>query len=103
MGEGSGNWLAREDSERVNAYGRTYQYISTATSRPSTSRWGSISSREDCCRRTISWCSGGGALGGFIHSDFDYDAINRLFSFEGGQVGGYATYLRSGLFVWSHS
>jgi hypothetical protein len=40
-----------------------------------------------------------GALGVFIHSDFDYDAINRLFSFEGGQVGGYATYLRSGLFV----
>ncbi len=40
-----------------------------------------------------------GALGGFIHSDLDYDAINRLFSFDGGQVGGYATYLRGGLFV----
>ena len=40
-----------------------------------------------------------GALGGFIHFDLDYDAINRLFSFDGGQVGGYATYLRGGLFV----
>ena len=40
-----------------------------------------------------------GALGGFIHSDLDYDAINRIFSFDGGQVGGYATYLRGGLFV----
>jgi autotransporter family porin len=40
-----------------------------------------------------------GALGGFIHSDLDYDNINRIFSFNGGQVGGYATYLRGGLFV----
>ena len=40
-----------------------------------------------------------GALGGFVHSNLDYDAINRLFQFEGGQVGGYATYLRGGLFV----
>ena len=38
-------------------------------------------------------------LGGFVHSDLDYDAVNRLFNFEGGQVGGYATYLRGGLFV----
>ena len=40
-----------------------------------------------------------GALGGFVHADLDYDAINRAFDFEGGQVGGYATYLRGGLFV----
>jgi hypothetical protein len=28
-----------------------------------------------------------GALGGFVHSDLDYDAINRIFSFNGGRVG----------------
>jgi len=40
-----------------------------------------------------------GALGGFIHADLDYDALNRAFDYEGGQVGGYATYLRGGLFL----
>jgi outer membrane autotransporter protein len=45
------------------------------------------------------YAEGTPALGGFIHSDLDYDAINRIFSFDGGQVGGYATYLRGGLFV----
>jgi hypothetical protein len=32
-----------------------------------------------------------GALGGYIHSDLDYDAINRIFSFAvnaGGDVAG---------------
>jgi hypothetical protein len=40
-----------------------------------------------------------GALGGFVHSDLDYDAITRAFDYQGGQAGGYATYLRGGLFV----
>jgi autotransporter family porin len=40
-----------------------------------------------------------GALGGFVHADLDYDANPRAFDYQGGQVGGYATYLRGGLFV----
>ena len=35
-----------------------------------------------------------GALGGAVHADLDYDALaNVNFAFDGGQVGGYATYL----------
>jgi outer membrane autotransporter protein len=40
-----------------------------------------------------------GVLGGFVNGTLDYDSISRAFDFEGGQVGGYATYLRGGLFV----
>ena len=40
-----------------------------------------------------------GVLGGFVNGTLDYDNISRAFDFEGGQVGGYATYLRGGLFV----
>ena len=36
---------------------------------------------------------------GFVNGTLDYDNISRAFDFEGGQVGGYATYLRGGLFV----
>ena len=44
-----------------------------------------------------------GALGGFVHADLDYDAITSTFAFDGGQVEGYATYLRGGLFVAASS
>ena len=40
-----------------------------------------------------------GVLGGFVNGTLDYDNSSRAFDFEGGQVGGYATYLRGGLFV----
>jgi autotransporter family porin len=93
----SGNWLDREDSESVSAYGRSYKYnlnrdLETVD----------FQSGIDLGKRGLFSDNDFlvfGALGGFIHSDLDYDAINRLFSFEGGQVGGYATYLRGGLFV----
>jgi autotransporter family porin len=94
---GSGNWLDREDSESVSAYGRSYKYnlnrdLETVDfqSGIDLGKRGLLSDNDILVF---------GALGGFIHSDLDYDAINRLFSFEGGQVGGYATYLRGGLFV----
>jgi outer membrane autotransporter protein len=94
---GSGNWLDRQDSENVTAYGRTYQYnlnrdLETIDfqSGIDLGKRGLLSDNDILVF---------GALGGFVHSDLDYDAINRLFSFEGGQVGGYATYLRGGLFV----
>ena len=94
---GSGNWLNRDDSENVSAYGRDYRYnlnrnLETVD----------FQSGIDLGRRGLFSDNDilvFGALGGFIHSDLDYDAINRLFNFEGGQVGGYATYLRGGLFV----
>jgi hypothetical protein len=94
---GSGSWLDRQDSESVNAFGRTYNYnlnrnLETVDfqSGIDLGKRGLLSDNDILVF---------GALGGFIHSDLDYDAINRLFSFERGQVGGYATYLRGGLFV----
>jgi len=40
-----------------------------------------------------------GVLGGAINAVLDYNHIVRQFSYEGGEVGVYATYLRGGLFV----
>ena len=42
-----------------------------------------------------------GVLGGFVTSELNYDSfsLNRKFDIQGGQVGGYATYIRGGLFV----
>jgi hypothetical protein len=78
---GSGNWLDREDSESVSAYGRSYKYnlnrdLETVD----------FQSGIDLGKRGLFSDNDilvFGALGGFIHSDLDYDAINRLFSFEG--------------------
>ena len=94
---GAGNWLNRDNSESVTAYGRNYQYnlnrdLQTIDfqSGLDLGRRGLLSDNDILVF---------GALGGYIHSDLDYDAISRQFDFNGGQVGGYATYLRGGLFV----
>jgi hypothetical protein len=89
---GAGNWLDRDDSEHVTAFGKDFRFnlnrdLETID----------FQSGIDLGKRGLFSDNDilvFGALGGFIHSDLDYDAINRLFSFDGGQVGGYATYLR---------
>ena len=94
---GSGNWLNRDDSESVNAYGRDYRYNLNRDLETIDFQSGiDLGKRGFLSDNDILVF---GALGGYIHSDLDYDAINRIFSFNGGQVGGYATYLRGGLFV----
>jgi autotransporter-like protein/autochaperone domain-containing protein len=94
---GSGNWLDRQDSQSVTTYGRSYQYNLNRNLETIDFQSGiDLGKRGLLSDNDILVF---GALGGFVHSDLDYDAINRLFSFEGGQVGGYATYLRGGLFV----
>jgi outer membrane autotransporter protein len=94
---GSGNWLDRQDSQSVTAYGRSYQYNLNRDLETIDFQSGvDLGKRGLLSENDILVF---GALGGFVHSDLDYDAINRRFSFEGGQVGGYATYLRGGLFV----
>src|SRR5262245_54760301 len=50
-------------------------------------------------RLTANRPTASGVIGGYVHSDLDYDARGKAFDFDGGQVGGYATYLRGGLFV----
>ena len=94
---GAGNWLDRDDSEHVTAFGRDFRFNLNRDLETM-----DVQSGIDLGKRGLFSDNDilvFGALGGFIHSDLDYDAINRIFSFDGGQVGGYATYLRGGLFV----
>ena len=93
----AGSTLDRDRSESVTAYGNDYRY------------------KLDRNLETVDFQSGidlgkrgflsendilvFGLLGGYVHGDLDYDQIGRQFAFDGGQVGGYATYLRGGLFV----
>jgi outer membrane autotransporter protein len=94
---GAGGFLDRDDSENVSAFGRSYKYNLNRDLETVDFQGGiDLGKRGLLSDNDILVF---GALGGFIHSDLDYDAINRLFSFDGGQVGGYATYLRGGLFV----
>ena len=94
---GAGNWLDRDASANVSAYGRDYRYNLNRDLQTVDFQGGiDLGKRGLFSDNDILVF---GALGGFIHSDLDYDQINRLFDFQGGQVGGYATYLRGGLFV----
>jgi len=94
---GAGNWLDREDSESVTAYGRTYKYNLNRDLETIDFQGGIDFGKRGLLSDNDILVFG--ALGGFIHADLDYDALNRAFDYEGGQVGGYATYLRGGLFV----
>ena len=94
---GAGGFLDRDDSESVSAYGRSYKYNLNRDLETVDFQGGIDLGKRGLLSDNDVLVFG--ALGGFIHSDLDYDAINRLFSFDGGQVGGYATYLRGGLFV----
>jgi outer membrane autotransporter protein len=94
---GSGGFLNRDDTEGVTAYGRNYQYNLNRDLQTIDFQSGiDLGKRGLLSENDILVF---GALGGYIHSDLNYDAINREFTFNGGQVGGYATYLRGGLFV----
>jgi hypothetical protein len=94
---GAGASLDRDDSEHVTAFGQDFRFnldrnLETVD----------FQSGIDLGKRGVLYEDDiliFGALGGYIHGDLDYDSINRAFDFSGGQVGGYATYLRGGLFV----
>jgi outer membrane autotransporter protein len=94
---GSGEWLSREDTETTRAFGRTFEFNVNRDLEVMDFQMGldlgerGLLSEDDILVF--------GPLGGFVHADLDYEAIDRAFDFEGGQVGGYATYLRGGLFV----
>jgi autotransporter family porin len=94
---GAGGFLNRDDSEGVTANGTDYRFNLNRSLETVDFQSGiDLGKRGLFADNDILVF---GALGGFVHSDLDYDAFTRLFSFEGGQVGGYATYLRGGLFV----
>jgi autotransporter family porin len=79
---GSGNWLDREDSPSVNAFGRTYNYnlnrnLETVDFQMELDlgKRGLLSDNDILVF---------GALGGFFHADLDYDANPRAFDYQGG-------------------
>lgn len=93
----SGGVLDRDASAGVTAYGRDYRFDLDRSLETF-----DVQSGIDLGKRGLLAADDilvFGALGGFVRSDLDYDAIPRLFNFSGGEVGGYATYLRGGLFV----
>jgi len=95
--KGSGTWLEQEDSAKTSAYGRTYKY--------NLNRDLDVANFEggiDFGKKGV-WSEGDalvfGVLGGVVLGTLDYDQLIRQFDIEGGEVGGYATYLSGGLFV----
>jgi autotransporter family porin len=95
--KGSGTWLEQEDSAKTSAYGRTYRY--------NLNRDLDVANFEggiDFGKKGV-WSEGDalvfGVLGGVVLGSLDYDQLIRQFDIEGGEVGGYATYLSGGLFV----
>ena len=94
---GGGNWLDRDDSETVSAYGRSYRYNLNSELDTIDFQGGIDFGKRDLLSDKDILVFG--AFGGYVHADLDYNAINSIFNFEGGQVGGYVTYLRGGLFV----
>ncbi|MGH6791417.1 MAG: autotransporter domain-containing protein [Methyloceanibacter sp.] len=94
---GSGNWLDRERSETVTAYGRDYRFNLDRDLEIIDFQMGLDLGKRDLLSQGDILVFG--MLGGFVGADLDYNQLARGFDFEGGQVGGYATYLRGGLFV----
>jgi autotransporter family porin len=93
----SGNTLDRDDSESVNAFGETFRYNLDRNLESTDFQMGLGLGRRGLLSPNDILVFG--VLGGFVNGTLDYDNISRAFDFGGGQVGGYATYLRGGLFV----
>ena len=94
---GAGSWLGRDANANVSAYGRDYRYNLNRDLETVDFQGGlDLGKRGLFSDNDILVF---GALGGFVHADLDYDALTSAFTYDGGQVGGYATYLRGGLFV----
>ncbi|MBM3545058.1 MAG: autotransporter outer membrane beta-barrel domain-containing protein [Alphaproteobacteria bacterium] len=94
---GSGAWLDRDGSETVNAFGRNYTFDLSRDLDVLDWQMGLDLGHRDLLSPGDILVFG--VLGGFVGAGLDYDQLARQFDFSGGQVGGYATYLRGGLFV----
>ncbi|MGV1013438.1 MAG: autotransporter domain-containing protein [Methyloceanibacter sp.] len=94
---GGGAWLDRDKSDSVTAYGNTYRFNLDRDLEIIDFQMGlDLGHRGLFASDDILVF---GLLGGFVGADLDYNRLVRNFDFSGGQVGGYATYLRGGLFV----
>ena len=92
----SANWLDRSDTETINAYGRDYRYDLDRNLQVLDFEAG-----IDFGERSLIADGDAlifGVLGGYVDANLDYQMV-RNFDFAGGQIGGYATYLKNGLFI----
>jgi outer membrane autotransporter protein len=94
---GSGGFLDRDANASTTAFGRTYDYNLDRDLDAIDWQMGLDLGKRDLLSPGDILVFG--LLGGFVHGDLDYDHLARQFDFSGGQVGGYATYLKGGLFV----
>ncbi len=89
---GGGNWLDRERSQTVTAYGRDYRFNLDRDLEIIDFQMGLDLGKRDLLSQGDILVFG--MLGGFVGADLDYNQLARGFDFEGGQIGGYATYLQ---------
>ena len=94
---GAGSMFGRDANANVSAYSRDYRYNLNRDLETVDFQGGlDLGKRGLLSDNDILVF---GALGGVVHADLDYDALASAFTYDGGQVGGYATYLSGGLFV----
>ncbi|MEM7193203.1 MAG: autotransporter outer membrane beta-barrel domain-containing protein, partial [Pseudomonadota bacterium] len=89
-----GSYLERDGSARTSAFGRSYQYDLDNELTTIDLQMGLDGGAYDVLSQGDALIFG--VLGGFIGGNLDYDSLNDRFSFSGGQVGAYATYLKDG-------
>jgi outer membrane autotransporter protein len=94
---GSGTWLDRDDQASTSAYGRTYKYNLDRDL-----NLGTVQGGVDFGSRGV-LAEGDallyGLLGGAVFGELTYDQLARQFDIDGGEVGGYLTYLSGGLYI----
>jgi outer membrane autotransporter protein len=94
---GSGTWLDRDDQASTTAFGRTYKFNLDRDL-----DLGTVQGGVDFGSRGV--LSEGdallyGLLGGAVFGELTYDQLARQFDIDGGEVGGYLTYLNGGLYI----
>jgi outer membrane autotransporter protein len=94
---GSGTWLDRDDQASTTAFGRTYKFNLDRDL-----NLGTVQGGVDFGSRGL--LSEGdallyGLLGGAVFGELTYDQLARQFDIDGGEVGGYVTYLNGGLYI----
>ena len=94
---GGGTWLDQDDRATTKAYGRTYNYHLDRELNVANFQGGLDLGTEDVL------ASGDmlvfGPLAGVVLGNLDYRNLARQFNLTAAEFGGYATYLRGGLFV----
>lgn len=94
---GGGTWLSQGDTAGATAYGKSYNFNLNRDLQIMNFESGLDLGKRDFL--TSGDILVFGVLGGAINASLDYDNILRQFTYEGGEVGVYATYLKGGLFV----